>query len=73
MAIRYICPHCRTQHGAIDHPDATEQRLGLHFLTREEREHIISYEANGDMVAHVTCEYCSEAINRHPELTHPLQ
>jgi hypothetical protein len=73
MAIRYICPHCGTQHAAIEHAEATEDRLGFHFLTPEERKHIISYEANGDTVASVTCEYCSEAIYRYPELMYPLQ
>jgi hypothetical protein len=73
MTIRYICPHCGMQHAAIDHPEATEERLGLHSLTHAERSHIISYEANGDIIARVTCEYCSEAIHRYPELMYPLQ
>ncbi|WP_047154280.1 anti-sigma-F factor Fin [Aneurinibacillus tyrosinisolvens] len=73
MAIKYVCPHCGTQHAAIDTNMVTEDTLGLGSLTPEERANIISYEENGDTVASVTCEYCSEAIYRHPELTHPLQ
>jgi hypothetical protein len=73
MTIRYICPHCGILHAAIDHPEATEERLGFDSLTPEERKHIISYKANGDTVAYITCEHCSEAIHRYPELTHPLQ
>lgn len=73
MTIRYICPHCSVIHAVITHPEATEQRLGFDSLTEAERKHIISYEANGDMIASVSCEFCSEAIQRYPELAYPLQ
>jgi DNA-directed RNA polymerase subunit RPC12/RpoP len=73
MSIKYVCQYCKTTIGQIDSADVSEMKLGLHFLTPEERQHIISYEANGDIVANIACEYCSEAINRHPELVNPLQ
>ncbi|WCK54631.1 DUF2757 family protein [Aneurinibacillus sp. Ricciae_BoGa-3] len=73
MTIKYICPHCRSQFAMLDHPFATEASLGFYSLTPEERTHIISYETNGDITARIACEYCSEALNRHPELAHPLQ
>ncbi len=73
MAIKYVCPYCGKQYAVLDHPNATETNLGLYSLTEEDRAHIISYEANGDITASITCEYCSEALHRHPELTNPLQ
>jgi len=72
MSIKYICPYCKTTLGVFDSTHVSEAQLGLHSLTPEERNHIISYEANGDVVASVTCEYCSEAIDRNPELANPL-
>lgn len=73
MSIKYVCPYCKTVHGNIESDTVSEMQLGWHFLTPEERQHIISYGTDGELVAHVTCEYCSEAIARHPELTNPLQ
>jgi hypothetical protein len=73
MSIKYICPYCKNKIGEIQADEVTEMQLGLHFLTPEERQHIISYETNGDLVAKVTCEYCAEAVNRYPELINPLQ
>ncbi|RKD22797.1 hypothetical protein BEP19_11150 [Ammoniphilus oxalaticus] len=73
MSIKYVCPYCKSIHGHIEASQVSEMQLGWHFLTPEERKHIISYEAGGDLVAHVTCDYCSEAVQRHPELTNPLQ
>lgn len=77
MAIHYECRHCRTPLGSISHQHGiTENRLGLHFLTLEERSDIIAYNPEGDMVVKVVCEYCSEAVARNPELllvSSPLQ
>ncbi|HJV47537.1 MAG TPA: anti-sigma-F factor Fin [Bacillota bacterium] len=73
MSIKYVCQYCNTTIGAVDSSHVSEMQLGWHFLTPEERKHIISYEANGDAVARITCEYCNEAIQRHPELIYPLQ
>lgn len=73
MSIKYVCPYCKSMHGNIESNQVSEMQLGWHFLTPEERQHIISYGEGGEMIAHVTCEYCSEAIQRHPELANPLQ
>jgi hypothetical protein len=73
MVIKYVCPHCGSTHGMINSNNVTEAQLGWHFLTPEERQHIISYDNHGDLVANIVCEYCNEAIYRHPELVNPLQ
>jgi len=76
MAVNYICRHCRTSVGSIDSSSVTEQQLGFHFLTPEERSDIIAYNPNGDVVVNVVCDYCREAIEANPELvlqSNPLQ
>ncbi|GMK41660.1 hypothetical protein PCCS19_47170 [Paenibacillus sp. CCS19] len=76
MAVNYICPHCRSTVGTIDNASVTEQQLGFHFLTPEERSDIIAYNPNGDVIVNVVCDYCREAIEANPELVlipNPLQ
>lgn len=76
MAIKYVCRHCQTAQGEINSGDVSEFQLGFHFLTPEERKDIIAYSQNGDITVKVTCEYCREALEAHPELSlvaNPLQ
>lgn len=76
MAIKYICRHCNSLLGTIDSTVITEMQLGLHSLTPAERRDIIAYDLSGDVTVRVTCEYCNEALETHPELSlisNPLQ
>lgn len=76
MSVNYICRHCRTPLGRIDHAQVDEIQLGFHSLTLEERNDIIAYNSNGDVTVRVTCDYCMEALKQHPELlllSSPLQ
>jgi hypothetical protein len=76
MAIHYICRHCRSLFGSIEHNYVSEAQLGLHSLTPQERNDIIAYSSNGDMIVNVACDYCSEALQSNPELlllASPLQ
>ncbi|MFF2484436.1 anti-sigma-F factor Fin [Paenibacillus sp. NPDC058071] len=76
MAVNYICRHCRTEMGSIHRDGITEQQLGFHFLTPEERSDIIAYNPNGDVTVKVICDYCREALEANPELllvANPLQ
>ncbi|MFV9511730.1 anti-sigma-F factor Fin [Tepidibacillus sp. LV47] len=66
--IKYVCRHCGHHLGSIDQQAVDASRLGFDSLTLEERESIISYESNGDLVANVICEYCQEALEQNPEL-----
>ncbi|MNL48726.1 hypothetical protein D3C87_1716050 [compost metagenome] len=50
--------------------------MGFHSLTLEERSDIITYSPNGDVTVKVTCDYCKQALEAHPELmlvANPLQ
>lgn len=76
MAIHYICRHCQTKIGRLDQSHVSEELLGFHFLTPEERQSIISYNPNGDVTVKVVCDYCKEALDQNPELSllaSPLQ
>ncbi|EGL81863.1 hypothetical protein CathTA2_2648 [Caldalkalibacillus thermarum TA2.A1] len=66
MAIHYVCRHCGLKLGEINAP-VTEEQLGFHTLNPEEKQDILLYQENGDIVAQVTCEHCQEAIERNPE------
>ncbi|MCD9026271.1 anti-sigma-F factor Fin family protein [Cohnella silvisoli] len=76
MAVNYICRHCSMSLGRFEDGEVPEYRLGLHFLTPEERKRIIAYNSNGDVTVRVICEYCSQTLDAHPELallSNPLQ
>lgn len=76
MAIKYICRHCNTVLGTIDSVMITETQLGFHSLTPAERRDIIAYDLSGEVTVRVTCDYCNEALDSHPELcliSSPLQ
>lgn len=76
MAVNYICRHCQMSLGQLEHTEATDYRLGLQFLTPEERKRIIAYNSNGDVTVRVICDYCSQTLTHYPELSllsNPLQ
>jgi len=76
MAVNYECRHCRSLLGRFESGEVPEYRLGLHFLTPEERKRIIAYNSNGDVTIRVICEYCSQTLESYPELallSNPLQ
>jgi hypothetical protein len=76
MAVNYVCRHCHMPMGRFDAGQVSEYRLGLQFLTPDERKRIIAYNSNGDVTVKVICDFCSEALDAHPELSllsNPLQ
>jgi hypothetical protein len=76
MAVNYICRHCSMSLGRFESADVPEYRLGLHFLTPEERKRIIAYNSNGDLTVRFICDYCRKTLDEHPELvllSNPLQ
>lgn len=76
MSVNYVCKHCHTLIGRIDGNGMDEVSLGFHLLTPDERQQYIVVHSNGDVTVRMTCEYCTEAIRMHPELSllsSPLQ
>lgn len=70
MAIHYVCRYCKTPLGQLDQIAVSEQQLGFHALTPEEREDIITQDVFGNMTVRVICDYCKQAVEAHPELSH---
>jgi len=76
MSVVYTCRHCQMSIGRIEQSHVTEDQLGFHFLTPEERRDIISYDLEGNVTVRVICDFCKEALDIHPELSllsNPLQ
>lgn len=76
MAVNYICRHCKSSIGSIEGSSVTEQQLGFHSLTPEERSDIIAYDSSGNVTVKVVCDYCNEALSSNPDLMligNPLQ
>lgn len=74
--IRYVCKYCGQELGILNNYEIHNFKLGLENLTTSERESIITYEMNGDIVVKIVCEFCEDALNKNPELlliSNPLQ
>lgn len=70
MAINYVCRYCKTPLGQLNRLFFSEEQLGFDTLTSEERKDIITYDAFGNITVRVICDYCQEAVEEHPELSH---
>lgn len=76
MSVNYICKHCHTLIGRIEGVESDAGRLGFSQLTDEEYRQYIRNHENGDITVRMTCDYCTEAYSRNPELSgfaSPLQ
>lgn len=76
MSVKYVCRYCATIVGEIKQEHINEFQLGFHSLTPKERNDIISYNQDGNVTVKIVCDYCTEAIEAHPELSllsNPLQ
>ncbi|WP_174734819.1 anti-sigma-F factor Fin family protein [Mesobacillus harenae] len=67
MAINYFCRHCGTKMGSLDSMSVHTESLGLHKLTDEERQTMVSYENTGDVHIKSICEDCQESLERNPD------
>lgn len=68
MSIHYICRHCAANIGTIEEVSFQAEQLGLHKLTDQERQEMVSYGMNGDIHIKAICEDCHEAFTRNPDL-----
>lgn len=76
MAVNYICRYCKTNIASIDNREVSEYQLGLNNLSHSERQEMVTYDAHGNLVVHLVCDYCNEALSSNPELNlvnSPLQ
>ncbi|MBO1004720.1 anti-sigma-F factor Fin family protein [Pseudogracilibacillus auburnensis] len=68
MPVHYYCRHCSAKMGTIEEPFIEAEKLGIHTLTTEERNEMISYGTDGDIHIQAICEDCQEAYEKNPEL-----
>jgi hypothetical protein len=66
MAIVYTCRHCGQKIGKLEEKVVDTSVLGLQHLTKEEKEEMIHYAENGDMIIQAICENCEETLSQHP-------
>lgn len=74
--IKYVCKYCGQELGEFNENQVNQYQLGFQSLTPVERQSIITYMSNGDIVANIICDYCQEALEKNPELIlipNPLQ
>jgi hypothetical protein len=67
VAIHYHCRHCGTKLGSIEQTSIHSETLGLHKLTDQERQEMVTYDSSGDINITAICEDCQEALERNPE------
>lgn len=67
VAIIYICRHCHFLIGRLEEQGLSEIQLGFNQLTPEEREDIITNDAEGNRIVRITCESCQEVVDSDPE------
>ncbi|WP_071393067.1 anti-sigma-F factor Fin family protein [Bacillus tuaregi] len=67
MAIHYHCRHCGVKLGSLDQVAVDSQRLGLHTLSDEERQDMVTYNSKGDIQIKSICEDCQESLEKNPE------
>ncbi|AGK51835.1 anti-sigma-F factor Fin family protein [Bacillus sp. 1NLA3E] len=67
MAIYYHCRHCGVNIGSIDKVSVHSEELGLHKLSDEERQEMVSYDQQGDIHITSICEDCQEYLQRNPD------
>ncbi len=67
MAIHYHCRHCGTKLGSVDNISIHSESLGLHKLTEQERNEMVTYNQDGNIHIASICEDCQEALERNPE------
>lgn len=76
IVITYQCKHCHYIIATLTDRVIDTVALGWDQLTPEEKETMITYEANGHITVHVICENCENALKQNPDyhaLDHFLQ
>ncbi len=67
MTIHYHCRHCGTKLGSLDQASIHSEALGLHKLTEQERQDMVTYDSSGDIHITAICEDCQESLERNPD------
>ncbi|MRX72958.1 DUF2757 family protein [Bacillus lacus] len=68
MALHYHCRHCGVKVGTLQQSAVHSEELGLHQLSPQERQEMVSYSDDGHIHIQTICEDCQEALERNPDL-----
>ncbi|GER67641.1 anti-sigma-F factor Fin [Weizmannia acidilactici] len=63
MAIHYYCRHCGKKIGTI-RENIEADRMGLFFLTEEERKEMVVPQGDGSVRIQSICEDCQDLFER---------
>ncbi|AJH77030.1 anti-sigma-F factor Fin family protein [Heyndrickxia coagulans] len=64
MAVHYYCRHCGIKIGTI--PGIEADRMGLFFLTNEERKEMVLPQEDGSVRIQSICEECQDSFECEP-------
>lgn len=67
VAVYYGCRHCDKTLGVVTEP-VTHEELGLHTLTEEEQNDLLTLTEAGHLHVKVICEECYGAYEENPQL-----
>ena len=67
MSIHYNCRHCGNSVGTLDNHSVNSEKLGIHKLSNEERQSMVSYTNDGHVQIQTICEDCQESLERNPD------
>lgn len=67
MAIIYTCRHCKHVIGQIRHQVISTSILRWQKLSASERQKMIQYKANGDVLIWVICKNCEQTLMDNPD------
>jgi len=67
LSIVYNCRHCGLEIGRLDNQMIDTSLLGFNQLSAEEKQEMIQYRDNGDILVRTICESCQETLGENPQ------
>lgn len=68
MAIYYFCTHCNVEVGSLTDTVFDVNELGIHILTKDEMNAMVSHDEGGNTYIQSICEDCYKALQTNPSL-----
>ena len=68
MVIYYYCTHCNIEVGSLTNVEFDSIQLGIHILTKNEQESMVSRDENVNVYIKTICEDCHGAYQTNPSL-----
>ena len=68
MTIYYSCAHCQVEVGTLTDIAFDINELGIHILTTDEMQAMVSHDEIGNTYIKTICEECYKALQSNPLL-----